>query len=63
MAVRSGDDVFVAERCRRDDGLDQPLRSQLYLNGELTQGTFIYSEYDGQRYHVSPVEDNQHQCW
>ena len=56
VAVRSGDDVFVAERCRRDDGADQPLRSQLYLNGELTQGTFIFSEYEGQRFHVSILE-------
>ena len=53
VAVRSGDDVFVVERCRRDDGADQPLRAQLYVNGNLTLGTFIYSEYEGQRYHVS----------
>lgn len=55
VAVKSGDDVFVVERCRKDDGADQPIRAQLYLNGNLTMGTFIFSEYDGQRYHVGLI--------
>ena len=53
VAIRVADDVFVVERCRRDDGQDQPLRAQLYLNGNLTLGTYIFNEYEGQRYHVS----------
>ena len=53
MAVRSGDDVFIADSCERVAGEAYPLETSLYLNGDLTPGTDISSENDGKIYKVS----------
>ena len=64
VAVQSGDDVIVIDRCTRKrrpflhiDGTydDDPLTVMsvdLYLNGELTEGTRVYEESDGKKYIV-----------
>ena len=49
IAVQSGDDVLVLNKCQENEDPDGfslipgELTTQLYLNGELTPGTYIYS--------------------
>ena len=65
VMVRSGDDVLVIDRCRRQrHRLPPPLSGHsdergpvmsvlLYLNGKLTPGTRIHQLADGRKYIVS----------
>ena len=68
VAVQSGDDVIVIDRCVRKrkpftqlDGtvVTDPLTVMsvnLFLNGQLTPGTHIYQDGDGKKYFVSIQE-------
>lgn len=65
VAVQSGDDVIVIDRCLRRQLRVPDFRSrwssesgpamviQLFLNGDLTQGTKIHKDADGKKYLVS----------
>ena len=64
MAVQSGDDVIVIDRCGRQTPPFNRLHGHarttftklsvdLYLNGGLTLGTKIYEESDGKKYIIS----------
>lgn len=66
VAVQSGDDVIVIDRCFRRQLTVPALRSrlspddppstmkiQLFLNGNLTPGTKIHEDADGKKYFVS----------
>lgn len=60
VAIKSGDDVFVLDRCRlhsnycsEGDESCRLLRAVLYLNGELTPGTRIFQTDGGLGYQVS----------
>jgi len=59
VSVRSGDDVFVVDKCRRTQSItcpggncEQPMKVILYKNGELTSGTRIFRREGGLRYEV-----------
>ncbi|RUS80661.1 hypothetical protein EGW08_011565, partial [Elysia chlorotica] len=46
LAVKSGDDVILLDGCR--SGVNDPLRTKIFTNGELTQGTsFDYNQKTG----------------
>lgn len=66
MAVQSGDDVIVIDRCFRrhlavpavrsrlsSDDPTSTMKVQLFLNGNLTPGTKIHEDADGKKYFVS----------
>ena len=64
VAVKSGDDVIVIDKCRRitppfyglgSTSSNPPtvLTTTIYLNGELTPATKIYEEADGMMIYVS----------
>ena len=64
VAVQSGDDVIVIDRCRRDRKTLRRLLGgrtkqftkmsvDVYLNGELTLGTHVYEEADGRKYVIT----------
>ena len=63
VAVRSGDDVFVIDRCFRQTKPFNRLKgatknltymiAELYLNGKLTPATRVYRKDDGMKYIVS----------
>ena len=64
VAIQSGDDVIVIDRCYRDKAYFNRIHGQarrtftrmsvdVYLNGELSPGTKIYEEADGKRYVIS----------
>ncbi|KAK3585503.1 hypothetical protein CHS0354_003355 [Potamilus streckersoni] len=51
--VKSGDDVFVIDQCKRKDKPDKKaMEALLYKNGEITPGTTIRMGDDGKRYYV-----------
>ncbi|KAK7469526.1 hypothetical protein BaRGS_00036472, partial [Batillaria attramentaria] len=52
VAVRSGDDVILIDRCGPESGETIPLDISVYANGDLTAGTYIYSFLEGRRYKV-----------
>ena len=62
VAVQSGDDVIVIERClrrkkwfRRISGSEESvnrMRVDMYVNGNLTRGTRVLQEADGKKYNV-----------
>ena len=58
MAVRSGDDVFVTDRCRKKasacdvDDCSPITKAIMFLNGELTPGTRVYKQNEGMRFDV-----------
>ncbi|ELU09404.1 hypothetical protein CAPTEDRAFT_223958 [Capitella teleta] len=62
VAVQSGDDVIVIDRCyrqkqpiKRISGTSQPFTKmalQLYLNGELTPGTRVHQSAEGQKFSI-----------
>ena len=49
VAVKSGDDVFVVDRCRRIDqeNADVVMRTVMFVNGDVTPGTRVFSQSDG----------------
>ena len=49
VAVKSGDDVFVVDRCRREGEInaDVIMRSVMFTNGDVTPGTRVFSQSDG----------------
>ena len=56
VAVKSGDDVFVVDRCRRtgqttDD--DTVMRAVMFVNGDVTPGTRVFSQAEGADMKVS----------
>lgn len=55
VAVQSGDDVFVIDRCRRtgQTGASVLKRTVLFTNGQLTQGTRIFRQKEGAQFLVS----------
>ena len=64
VAVKSGDDVIVIERCYRHrrqagtlfqtpGGQGTTMKIDMFLNGNLTQGTRVFQESDGIKYNVS----------
>lgn len=56
VAVRSGDDVIVIDRCGptvTTSGKYKPIKITLFLNGQLTAGTRILSFGGGKKYEVS----------
>ena len=63
VAVQSGDDVIVIDRCFRDvkpvkrlDGEFKDItqmKVNIFLNGQLTPGTSVYQQADGKIYLVS----------
>ncbi|KAL3863773.1 hypothetical protein ACJMK2_005508 [Sinanodonta woodiana] len=51
--VKSGDDVFVIDQCKRKGQTDKKaMEALLYKNGEITPGTTIKMSGDGKRYYV-----------
>ena len=63
VAVQSGDDVIVIDRCFRDrkpfnrisgtyNAHVTKMSVDLYLNGDLTPGTTIFEESDGKKYFI-----------
>lgn len=57
VAVRSGDDVIVIDRCGPTStaGKYKALKITLYLNGELTKGTKVLAFGGGKKYEVSSL--------
>ena len=58
VAVKSGDDVIVVDRCGARQGnsrQDIPMTVTAYLNGNLTSGTKVYQYKGGDEYRVSTV--------
>ena len=55
VAVKSGDDVIVIDRCgaKRGSRVDVPMTVTAYLNGKLTSGTKVYQYKGGDEYRVS----------
>ena len=49
VAVKSGDDVFVVDRCRRSGqaNADVVMRTVMFVNGDVTPGTRVFSQSDG----------------
>ncbi|ELT95338.1 hypothetical protein CAPTEDRAFT_211586 [Capitella teleta] len=55
VAVRSGDDVFVVDRCRRSSCASedcQLMKATMYTNGQITPGTRVFAKNGGLRYDV-----------
>ena len=53
VAIRSGDDVLVVDRCGvQKNDLSEVMSLSLYLNGELTPGTRIYKLSGGREFMV-----------
>lgn len=55
MAVRSGDDVIVVDRCGPTMGKSKkktPMKLRMFLNGELTEGTEVFRQSGGKKYTV-----------
>ena len=53
VAVKSGDDVFVLDKCRRKGQTGQITASAIvYANGNLTKGTRVFRKDGGLRYDV-----------
>ena len=53
VAVKSGDDIIVIDRCGPRKGVKaHPIVPRLYLNGELTPGTRIIRQSGGRKYQV-----------
>lgn len=56
MAVRSGDDVIVVDRCGPTMGKSKkktPMKLRMFLNGELTEGTEVFRQSGGKKYTVN----------
>lgn len=54
VAVRSGDDVIVIDRCGASSSTSKykALKMTLYLNGQLTKGTRVIAYGGGKKYEV-----------
>ena len=54
MAVQSGDDVFVFDRCgaQRDSTVTGAINVKAYINGVLTKGTRVLKFDSGNKYEV-----------
>ena len=52
MAVKSGDDVILIDRCGPDKSKNVPVDVSIFANGDLTPGTHIYRFLEGKRYEV-----------
>lgn len=52
VAVRSGDDVILIDRCGPSMGKRSPMTIKIYLNGGLTPGTKILQFSGGKKYKV-----------
>ncbi|XP_033756295.1 uncharacterized protein LOC117339040 [Pecten maximus] len=51
VAVKSGDDVIVFDICgRKKTDRVQPLLKKMYLNGDLTPGTYVFQKNSGATY-------------
>lgn len=58
VAVRSGDDVIVVDRCGPTMGKSSkktPMTLKMFLNGALTEGTEVLRKAGGKKYIVSCV--------
>ena len=62
VAIRSGDDVIIMDRCgagKPDENgalsteKDRRMTMAMYLNGELTEGTSIEKKKGGKKFYVS----------
>jgi len=54
VAVKSGDDVILFDRCGAQQGKadGRPIQFQMLVNGELTTGTRVIRRDDGKAYEV-----------
>lgn len=52
VAVKSGDDVILIDRCGPDKGKSVPVDLSVFANGDITPGTRIYRFLEGKRYEV-----------
>lgn len=53
VAVRSGDDVFLIDKCRSVGSDDVPPTTiAVLLNGDLNPGTRIFNKEDGHKWEV-----------
>lgn len=52
VAVKSGDDVILIDRCGPKEGRRTPVDVSVFANGDLTPGTHIYRFLEGKRYEV-----------
>ena len=55
VAVRSGDDVIVVDRCGATMGKSKkktPMKLRMFLNGDLTEGTEVFRQSGGKKYMV-----------
>ena len=57
IAVKSGDDVILIDRCgyQQDVPNDRPTQIKMLVNGELTPGTRVVRKDDGKAYDVKKI--------